>query len=137
MLRDAGYLSGLHEFREGDPIRWIDWFAARTGAAAVAAGDLLQQLSDLEERWRAGLSDVRSDSVAHRIVELVPSYPVISASQVATSCGVSRRAALTGLELLESRGVLTEFAAPSPGRGRPARWWIATDLVTLVQRWLG
>ena len=138
MLRDAGgYLSGLHEFREGDPTRWIDWFAARTAAAAVAAGDLYQQRSELTERWRAALSDVRTDSVAHRIVDLLASYPVISTARVAAGCGVSRRAALTGLELLEKRGLLDEFAAPSPRRGRPTRWWIATDLVTLVQHWLG
>jgi Fic family protein len=138
MLRDAGgYLSGLYEFREGDPTRWIDWFAARTTAAATAAGELYQLLSDLTGSWRASLSNVRTDSVAHRIVDLLPCYPVISAAQVAADCGVSRRAALTGLELLESRGLLTEFEAPSRGRGRPTRWWIATDLATAVQRWMG
>lgn len=138
MLRDAGgYLSGLYEFRDGDPIRWIDWFAARTAAAAVAAGDLYQQLDELARRWKTGLDDVRADSVAHRIVDLLPLYPVISTAQVAGSCEVSRRAALTGLELLERRGILVEFEAPSAGRGRPARWWIATDLATAVQRWLG
>jgi Fic family protein len=138
MLRDAGgYLSGLYEFREGDPIRWIDWFAGRTTAAATAAGELYVMLRDFTDRWRAELIDVRADSVTYRIVDLLLSYPVISADHVATDCDVSRRTALTGLALLETRGILTEFAARAGGRGRPARWWIATDLVHALQRWLG
>ncbi len=137
MLRDAGgYLAGLYEFREGDPIRWIDWFAYRTTAAAATAGELYVMLRDFADRWHAELADVRTDSVTHRIVDLLLSYPVISADHVATSCDVSRRTALTGLEVLEARDILTEFAAPPAGRGRPARWWIATDLLSALQRWL-
>ncbi len=137
ILRDpGGYLSGLFEFRQGDAIRWIDWFAERTSAAAIAAGDLYELVDDLTRRWQRILSDIRADSTAHRIVQHLPTYPVISTARVAAECQVSRRAALTGLELLETKGILTEFTPTRRGRGRPTRWWIASDLVAAVQRWL-
>ena len=138
MLRDlGGYLSGLFEFREGDPILWIDWFAARLAMAAASAGDLYQLVDDLTREWQHQLAGIRTDSTAHRVVQLLTTYPVISAARVTADCNVSRRAALTGLELLESRGILTEFNHTRRGRGRPTRWWIASDLVTVVQRWMG
>jgi predicted ArsR family transcriptional regulator len=103
----------------------------------MTAGDLHEQVRTLASRWRADLADVRADSVTHRVLDVLLSHPVISAARVATDCDVSRRTALTGLELLEARGILKELA-PQPGvHGRPVRWWTAADLVAAMQRWLG
>ena len=137
ILRDTGgYLAGLYDFREGDPIRWIDWLAARTVAAASAASDLHGLVGALVERWRSSVQDVRADSVVHRILELLPTFPVLSATAIANTCGVSRRTALTALDTLERHGVLQPFRSAPPSRGRPTRWWIANELVQLTQTWL-
>jgi Fic family protein len=137
VARDTGgYLSGLYQFRQGDPIRWIEWFAGTTARAAESATELFVSVADLIERWRARVSRMRSDSAVHRVIELLPRQPVVSAGYVAAELGVSRRTSLTALETLEDAGVVTPFEMPATGPGRPARWWIALELIDLVRTWM-
>lgn len=138
ILRDpGGYLSGLYEFREGDPNRWIEWFADRIAQSATATGELHADVDDLLGGWAELLAAVRSDSSAHCAARLLPTFPLISAAQVATKCGVSARGAANGLETLASLGIVSAFEPADRPRGRPTKWWIADELVTTVQRWIG
>ncbi len=133
----GGYLSGLFEYREGDPVRWIEWFAETTERSAESASELFAMASILLQEWRGRVAGARSDSAVHGVVELLPSQPVVSARTVAAELGVSTRTGLTALEALEEVGVLAPFEMPTAGSGRPVRWWIAPELAELVRSWMG
>ncbi len=130
----GGYLGGLYEYRAGDPVRWVRWFADVTRKATANANNLYLEIEALQKRWRGSVADLRSDAAAHRVVELLVAHPVISSERVVVELGVSRRAALTALEQLEQRGVLSPFTLSPTSAGRPLRWWIARDLVDLIRR---
>ena len=137
VARDTGgYLSGLYEYREGDPVRWIEWFAETAERSADSAGELFTTVSLLLEGWRGRVAAARSDSAVHRVIELLPRHPVVSAKTVAIELGVSARTGLTALEALEAVGTLSPFDMPAAGSGRPVRWWIASELVERVRSWM-
>lgn len=138
LARDpGGYLAGLYQYREGDPVRWIEWFAETTERSADSAGELFAAVTLLLEEWRGRIAQARSDSAVHRVIDVLPRQPVVSARMVAVELGVSTRTGLTTLEALEAVGVLTPFDMPVAGVGRPVRWWIALELVELVRSWMG
>ncbi len=138
IARDTGgYLSGLYQYRQGDPVRWIEWFAETVERSAAGAGDLLAAVKRLLEEWRTRVAEARSDSVVHRVVDFLPRQPVVSAGTIAAEFRVSTRTGLTALEYLERQGIVAPFAVPSVGTGRPVRWWIASEIVELVREWMG
>ena len=81
----------------------------------------------------SGLDDVRADSAAHAILEILPAHPVVTAETAARFVGVSATAARTALDLLHERGILEPYAVPAVGTGRPRRWWLAQRLADLVR----
>jgi predicted ArsR family transcriptional regulator len=54
---------------------------------------------------------------------------------VARELGVSERAARAALDTLETHGVLEQFVPTRRVPGRPRRWWVATELLALVNAW--
>jgi Fic family protein len=138
LARDpGGYLSGLYEYREGDPVRWVQWFAETTARSAESAGELFATVTVLLGEWRGRVAEARSDSAVHQVIDLLPRQPIVSARTVAAELEVSARTGLTALEALAELGVLTPFDMPTSGSGRPVRWWIAGELVELVRSWMG
>ncbi|MGH9020347.1 MAG: hypothetical protein ACRDV0_04945, partial [Acidimicrobiales bacterium] len=65
----------------------------------------------------------------------LPAYPVISVQVVVDHFGVTHQAARDVLGRLEGLGVLAPVRLPVSGPGRPARWWVAAEVVDLVGRW--
>lgn len=131
----GGYLSGLHEFRTGTVAPWVQWFAAVVERAAHGSIEWAAEASSVLGRWRERLDDLRADATARHIIELLPAHPVVSADLVSAALGVSDTAARAALDLLQKRDIVAELAVPTPARGRPRRWWIASDLEDLVRSW--
>lgn len=133
----GGYLAGLTQFRLGEVEPWVRWFADVVKRASEATMTLFDQVLALREQWRKELSGVRADSAAHRVIELLPQFPVLSAATVAEQVGVSERAARTVLSVLGERGILEPFAPAHTPPGRPRHWWVAPSLLATVAHWSG
>ncbi|MEI6622486.1 MAG: Fic family protein [Actinomycetes bacterium] len=103
----GGYLAGLTQFRLGMHDLWVDWFADTVTGAGNAQKSLVTELSELQERWRFQIRTtigaqraLRTDSVAWRILELLPRHLVLTPKIVVRESGRSERAAQTALEQL-------------------------------------
>jgi Fic family protein len=131
------YLAGLTQYRLGQVDSWVRWFAGVITSASEATLQLFEQVQDLVDDWRKTLGDVRADSAAHGIVELLPQHPVVSAATVGDQLGVTERAARSALATLAERGIIEPFASVQSAPGRPRHWWIAPQLLAMVTRWSG
>lgn len=132
----GGYLSGLTLFRIGQVDPWVAWFADVVAGAGDAATRLLRSVQDLQTVWAGRIAHVRSDSATHRVLELLPAHPVLTASTLAAEVGVSERVARDALAVLTAHGIVERFTPVRPcGAGRPRRWWVATELLSLVSAW--
>jgi Fic family protein len=130
----GGYGSGLTLYRQGLLDHWVGWFADCVEAAAETSTNLLTMVADLQAEWRLATIDLRADSAARRLVEVLPAHPVVNAHIVSGLLGVSEQAGRTGLEDLAGRGILVELPDVPSGRGRPRRWWEAQSLLALLAR---
>lgn len=114
----GAYLAGLTQFRLGQVYPWVRWFADVVKAASEATVTLFDRVIALLVEWKDRLADVRADSAAHRVVELLPQHPVLSAATVAEQLRVSERAARSALTTLGEHGVLEPFnsvhSTPAP-----------------------
>jgi Fic family protein len=131
----GGYLSGLTLFRLGQVDPWVAWFAEIVEGSGDAATNLLGAIATLTADWSERIAGVRADAVAHRVLALLPAYPVIGGEIVAEELGVSERAARTALDTLQDHRILEPFAPAHREAGRPRRWWVATELLALVSAW--
>ncbi len=133
----GAYLAGLTQFRLGEVDPWVRWFADVVKRASEATVTLFDQVLGLHAEWKTRIEDIRVDSAAHRIIELLPHHPVLSATTVAEQVGISERAARSALAVLGDRGILEPFASRHSPPGRPRHWWVAPELLAMVARWSG
>ncbi len=136
MARDiGGYLSGLTLFRRGDLGAWVLWMAEAVRRSADQVAEVLTHAEDVRRRWDVGLSGLRADAAARRLVELLSQHLVLTAPIAAELLGVSAPTARGAIAALAARGVLEPLDLQPAVRGRPAHWWMAGELVELVTRW--
>lgn len=89
---------------------WEPWLCMVCDAVVEAVDDAIAIAHDIDvlvADWDARVAAFRSDSVARRLPRLLPGRPVVSVKEVAALLGVSNRAALTGVDQLVAKGVLT------------------------------
>ena len=136
IARDTGgYLSGLTRWRQGDLAGWVGWVADAISRSADEVVEVVGQAEELRRRWENLLAGVRSDAAVRRLLDLVPHYLVVTAPMVADVLGVSGPTARAAIEALASRGILQPLDLRPSRPGRPAQWWMAEELVSVVGRW--
>lgn len=136
IARDTGgYLSGLTRWRQGEVAGWVGWVADAISRSAEQVVDLLAYAEDLRGRWDELLADVRSDAAARRLIELIPRHLVVTSPMAADLLGVSRPTARAAVEALAVRGILQPLELHPTRPGRPAQWWMAEELVSMVGHW--
>jgi len=136
IARDTGgYLSSLTRWRRGDVAGWVGWVADAISRSAEQVVDLIAYVDDLRRRWEALVSDVRADATARRLLHIVPQHLVVTAPIVADLLGVSPPAARGAIETLAARGILEPLDLRPDRPGRPAQWWMAGELISVVTRW--
>lgn len=90
---------------------WAEWVVflchAIVDACRVSIA-IAQDLSDIHARWMYALKDLRSDAAARKMPLLLLGHPVITVRQVAGLLAISFPTANKGIELLVSRGILSE-----------------------------
>lgn len=136
MARDiGGYLSGLVRFRNGDVAGWVQWTAEAVNRSAEQVLDVIAYAEDVRRRWETALAGVRADAAARRLAEVVQEHLVITAPMAADLLSVSAPTARGAIEALAKRGILEPLHLPPTRPGRPAQWWMAGELVSLLGRW--
>ncbi len=133
----GGYLAGMTLFRMGELDAWVEWMAAALQRSSDAAGELMDRSEALLAEWRMRLVHVRDDAAAHRVIDLLAEQPVQSAATIADRLGVSARAGQTALATLASHGIVERYRPEVKKSGRPAQYWMASELLGLVSGWPG
>jgi Fic family protein len=128
----GGYLSGLTLYRQGHVDHWVRWFADAVLAAAERTERTLEAVEEVQHRWTALAADLRSDAAARRAIAVIAERPVLNASLLAEALGVSGTAARSALGTLAELSIVEPLDTIASGRGRPATWWVARDLVALL-----
>ncbi len=124
----ARYIEGLIAFREGRENDWLQTFATAAARAADLASTYLIRVQDLQENWRAQLTElgVRSDAAAWRIIDVLPGYPIISIPVAVTATGRAKAAVQQAFGQLVAAGVLQPLST-----GKRNRQWEAAGLLDL------
>jgi Fic family protein len=129
--KDA-YIAGLQNFRADKVDRWVTQFAQATESASLHAAKFSEQVGGLQEDWIQRAEPLRADATARLIIDLLPSFPVITAAIVEKRTRRSRVAAIDGLQRLADAGVLTRHRNQRKGDS-----WEAKELFTLLSRFEG
>jgi Fic family protein len=107
LARDADrYVAGLGGFRHGDPEDWYRVFVDAVFNAAQGARDFARSVVELQERWIEAAGNPRAGSGARRLIELLPSHPIVNVKVAAELLGGSEEQARLAVNRLESADVL-------------------------------
>lgn len=146
------YVAGLTAYRHVGPpggpaaqfavAAWVDVFLDATLLAAEQAASFRDEVGELRRDWDARLASwrtsqgrrsyPRSDSVAARLLPLLPEMPLLTARTVERLLRVSPAIARSGLDELADAGVLKRRKVEQNTTGYLA--WEALDLVGSTER---
>jgi Fic family protein len=124
------YHEPLQAVRErGELQEWIQFFLTAVAAQAEDAVARAEQLVDLRERYRLGVSGSRSRAV--EVVDLIMENPIITASTIERRLAVTNQGAHNPILQLERRGLIERLGRF--GRGR-RQFWLAREVFTVLNR---
>ena len=127
------YIEGLIRFRGETVADWIEQFAAAALRGARLAAAYLAEVQTLSAAWSAKLrarpSPPRSDAAAWVLIDILPAYPVITASVAAAATGRSKPQIYEAIEQLQAAAVLLPLSAT-----RRNRSWEAAGLLDVLER---
>jgi Fic family protein len=122
------YISGLKDFREGRTDDWIGVFADAVTTSANSATSLEPAIDRLLGELIERAHSPRKGSVARKIIQGLPTQPIVSAESAANAYGVTATAARAALNQLQCAGVLQ----PTRVGRRRDREWISDELFQLL-----
>jgi Fic family protein len=127
----ARYIRGLTDYREGRVEAWIEQFSAAAATAARLAQRYLEDIRQLQARWRERLesspSPPRADAAAWAVIDILPAHPIITAPVAAAATHRSKPQTYRAIEQLEAVGVLEPLSG-----GRRNRAWEAVGLLDRI-----
>jgi Fic family protein len=123
------YVAGLGSWRRGDEDDWHSVFIDALFRAANGARRFAAEVAALQRRWMAEAGNPRQGSGPRRLIELLPSQPIIDVKTAAKLLGGSEERARQAIARLERAGVLRQA---SPGRRNRA--WETVGLFDLLDR---
>ena len=123
------YVRGLTHYRRGDVAAWCGSFAISCRSAATESERLAERIGELQAEWRRQ-ARARRDSAAARLIELLPSQPIVSVATAHEAIGGSAEAVRLALNSLEERGVVRQIT-----QGRYARAWAADGLFEILNEY--
>jgi Fic family protein len=122
------YIAGLVDFRKGQIDDWIGAFAHAVRASAASARELEFAIEGLLAQLIERAGSPRKDSVARKIIQGLPTQPIVSAESAANAYGVTATAARAALNNLQLTGVLL----PTRVGRRRDREWTSDELFQLL-----
>jgi Fic family protein len=123
------YVKGLGSWRRGDEDDWYRVFIDALYRAAAGARHFAGDVAALQEHWLRAAGDPRRDSGPRRLIELLPSHPILDVKTTAELLGGSAERARQAIARLEQAGVVRQTNS-----GRRNRAWESVGLFALLDR---
>ncbi|MBS1886528.1 MAG: Fic family protein [Actinobacteria bacterium] len=123
------YVAGLGSWRRGDEDDWYRVFVDALYRAAAGALHFAADVAALQERWLTAAGSPRRGSGPRRLIELLPSQPIIDVRSAAGLLGGSAERARQAIARLERAGVVRQTSS-----GRRNRAWESVGLFDLLDR---
>src|ERR671918_132481 len=123
------YVRGLTSYRYTSGSDWVDFFSGAMIRAADSSELLARQVGELTERWLEAAGSPRAGSAPRRLIEALPTHPVLTLATAQSITGLSDEACRRALNRLEQSGVLHEITA-----GKRNRVWESVGLFDLLDR---
>jgi Fic family protein len=123
------YVAGLTSWRNGDEEDWFAVFIDAVYRAAKGAQDFATRVAALQKDWSAKAGNPRRNSGPRRLIELLPSQPIINVRTAAQVLGGSDEQARIAILRLERAGVLRQTTI-----GQRNRAWECVGLFELLDR---
>ena len=123
------YVAGLTSWRNGDEEDWYMVFVDAVHRAAMGARAFADDVVELQRRWTEQAGNPRRNSGPLRLIELLPSQPIINVKTAAQLLGGTEERARQAVLRLERAGVLRQTAV-----GRRNRAWECIGLFDLLDR---
>lgn len=124
------YIKGLTAYRDDRVEDWIEVFSLAASEASKLAERYLDQVTALQEEWRARLRrsvNPRSDAAAWNLIEILPAHPVVTLRVGIDATGKSKPAVNGALADLAAADVLRPLSASQRNRA-----WEASELLDLI-----
>jgi Fic family protein len=121
------YVKGLTSYRYRDESDWYAVFAdslTRAANESIAFGD---RVAELQERWLEQVGNPRRGSAAQRLIEALPSHPVVNLRTAVQITAASQPAVQRAFGQLERGGVLRQTSV-----GRRNRAFESVGLFALM-----
>ncbi len=119
------YIEALTEYRMGDFVPIVELGADATFAALRNANHLFDDVVKMREQWEASTARLRSDALAHSIVELLLSHPVVDTEVLEPLLDASPASIRRALNELVDRKVLQ----PTPRQTSGVQRYVCGDIV--------
>ncbi len=124
------YVAGLTSWRmNAESNDWLLVFSDALWRAANGARDFAGAVAELQKEWAVRAGEPRRDSAPLRLIESLPSHPVINVQTAAKLLGVTNEAARLAITRLEEARVLRQVTI-----GRRNRAWETVGLFDLLDR---
>jgi Fic family protein len=123
------YVAALTSWRNGDEEDWYTVFADAVHRAATGARTFAGRVAELQSRWTKQAGNPRRNSGPLRLIELLPSQPIVNVKTAAQLLGGTEERARQAILRLERAGVLRRTTV-----GRRNRAWECVGLFDLLDR---
>jgi Fic family protein len=125
------YIEGLTRFRGNRVDAWVEQFAIAARTSARLATAYLRQVQELSATWREKLAaqpaSPRADAAAWKVIDVLPTHPLITAPVAAAATRRSKPQIYEALGQLQSAGVLVPLSERQRNRS-----WEAVGLLDLL-----
>ncbi len=131
---ERGYIDALNRYRyDGDSRQpalddFVERFLTYVETATATAERFVDAAVAINQRWRAAVAGVRTDSSLHRAVDLVVENPVVSARFLTDTLGVSGVSAQKIVKKLVEAGIVK----PASGKYRRSSLYQADEILNLL-----
>ncbi len=112
------YFDLLNAYRSGEVRPLLASFAESSRIAASESRITATRLGEVPQEWREQLGHTRSGSVVTKLLDLLPSQPIISSEDAESLTGAPRSSVFTAINRLHDAGILR----PLTDRKRDQIW---------------
>jgi len=123
------YVAGLGSWRRGEEDDWYRVFIDALFRSANGARQFAADVAELQRRWMEQAGYPRKGSGPRRLIELLPSQPILDVKTAAQLLGGSAERARQAIGRLEQGGVLSQTSV-----GRRSRAWECVGLFDQLDR---
>jgi Fic family protein len=123
------YVAGLSRWRRGDEDDWYRVFIDALYRAAAGTRHFAADVASLQERWMKEAANPRRGSGPRRLIELLPSQPIVDVKTAVDLLGGSPERSRQAIARLEQAGVVRQTSV-----GKRNRAWESVGLFDLLDR---